>query len=101
VRTKQGPLPFAQTWLVRIARLEEPTLIVDEMLSGPFAFWLHEHRFAELAGDRTRLTDHVTYALPAGRLGRIADAVGGKRLIASAFRARQTRTQALFAAVVR
>jgi ligand-binding SRPBCC domain-containing protein len=101
VRTQQQPLPFAQTWLVRVARLERPTLIVDEMLSGPFAFWRHEHRFAELPGERTRLTDHLTYALPAGALGRLADAVAGRRLIARTFRARHARTQALFAAAVR
>jgi ligand-binding SRPBCC domain-containing protein len=97
LRTKQQPLPFAQTWVVRIARLEEPTLIVDQMLSGPFAFWLHEHRFAELPAERTRLTDHLSYALPAGPLGRVADALLGRRLIASTFRKRHGRTQALFA----
>jgi ligand-binding SRPBCC domain-containing protein len=101
VRTQLRPVPIAQTWLVRIARLEEPTLIVDEMLRGPFALWLHEHRFAELPGGRTRLTDHLTYALPAGPLGRVADALLGKRLIASTFRARHARTQALFATAVR
>ena len=53
LRTRQRPLPFAQTWLITIARLEEPTLIVDRMLRGPFALWLHEHRFAELPGGRT------------------------------------------------
>lgn len=97
VRTRQLPLPWAQSWLVRIARLEEPTLIVDEMLSGPFAAWRHEHRFAELPGERTRLTDHVTYELPGGALGRTADALGVRRLLLATFRSRQRRTQALLA----
>jgi ligand-binding SRPBCC domain-containing protein len=97
LRTRQRPLPFAQTWLITIARLEEPTLIVDRMLRGPFALWIHEHRFAELPGGRTRLTDHLTYALPAGRLGRIADRLAARHLIARTFRDRQARTQALFA----
>ena len=34
-RVRPLPLPFAQTWLVRIARLEEPTLIVDELCAAP------------------------------------------------------------------
>jgi ligand-binding SRPBCC domain-containing protein len=97
LRTKQRPLPFAQTWVIRIARLEEPTLIVDRMLRGPFALWLHEHRFAALPGDRTRLTDHLTYALPAGALGRAADGLLGRRLLERTFRDRQARTQALLA----
>jgi ligand-binding SRPBCC domain-containing protein len=97
LRTRQRPLPFTQTWVITIARLEEPTLIVDRMLRGPFALWIHEHRFTELPGGRTRLTDHLTYALPAGRLGRIADRLAARHLIARTFRDRQARTQALFA----
>jgi ligand-binding SRPBCC domain-containing protein len=97
LRTRQRPLPFAQTWRVRIARLEPPTLIEDEMLEGPFALWRHEHRFAELPGERTRLTDHLTYALPAGQLGRVADRLVVRRLLLRTFRERHARTQALFA----
>jgi ligand-binding SRPBCC domain-containing protein len=95
LRTRQLPLPWAQTWLVRVAAIEQPTLIVDEMLRGPFAAWRHEHRFAELPGGRTRLTDHVTYDLPGGALGRVADALAGRRLLLAAFRSRQRRTRAL------
>ena len=68
LRVRQLPSPWAQTWLVRVVQLEEPTLIVDEMLRGPFPAWRHEHRFAELPDGRTRLTDHVEYRLPAGAL---------------------------------
>jgi ligand-binding SRPBCC domain-containing protein len=94
LRVRQLPLPWAQTWLVRVARLEEPTLIVDEMLRGPFAAWRHEHRFTELPGGRTRLTDHVAYRLPGGALGRVANAAGGRRLLLATFRSRQQRTRA-------
>jgi ligand-binding SRPBCC domain-containing protein len=98
LRVRQLPLPWAQTWLVRVARIEEPTLIVDEMLRGPFALWRHEHRFAELPDGRTRLTDHVTYALPGGPLGRVADALGGRRLLLASFRSREARTRELIEA---
>ena len=100
LRARQLPLPWAQTWLVRVARLEEPTLIVDELLRGPFATWRHEHRFAELPGGRTRLTDHVTYELPGGALGRMANALVGRRLLLATFRSRQARTRALLEAEV-
>jgi ligand-binding SRPBCC domain-containing protein len=100
LRARQLPMPVAQTWLVRVAELEEPTLIVDELLRGPFAEWRHEHRFAELPGARTRLTDHVTYRLPGGALGRLADGLAGRRLLLATFRSRQARTRAVLEAEV-
>ena len=100
LRARQWPTPWPQTWLVRVVGFEEPTLIVDEMLRGPFAAWRHEHRFAELPGGGTRLTDHVTYALPGGRLGRVADAVAARHIMLAAFRSRQARTRALLEADV-
>jgi ligand-binding SRPBCC domain-containing protein len=100
LRARQLPLPWAQTWLVRVVQLEEPALIVDEMLRGPFAAWRHEHRFEELPGGRTRLTDHVDYRLPGGAPGRIADALFVRRLLSATFRSRQERTRALLEAEV-
>jgi uncharacterized protein len=97
LRARQLPLPFAQTWHVRVVALEEPVLIVDELLSGPFAAWHQEHRFAELPGGRTQLTDHVEYRLPLGALGRLADALFAHRLMDATFRSRQARTRDLLA----
>jgi ligand-binding SRPBCC domain-containing protein len=98
LRVRQLPSPWAQTWLVRVVHLEEPTLLVDEMLRGPFPAWRHEHRFAELPDGRTRLTDHVEYRLPAGALGRVANALVVRRLLLASFRSRQGRTRALLEA---
>jgi ligand-binding SRPBCC domain-containing protein len=100
LRARQLPLPRAQTWLIRVVQFEPPVLIVDEMLRGPFAAWRHEHRFAELPGGGTRLTDRVTYRLPGGRLGRVADAALGRRLLLGTFRSRQARTRAVLEAEV-
>ena len=95
LRARQLPLPFAQTWLVRVVQFEPPRLIVDEMLRGPFAAWRHEHRFEDLPDGRTQLTDFVTYRLPGGALGRAADAALGRRLLLASFRSRQARTREL------
>jgi ligand-binding SRPBCC domain-containing protein len=95
LRARQLPLPWAQTWLVHVVRLEEPTLIVDELLHGPFPAWRHEHRFAELPDGRTQLTDHVDYRQPGGALGRVADAVLVHRILLASFRSRQARTRAV------
>ncbi len=47
----------------------------DVQAKGPFAAWKHEHRFIALSDTRTRLVDTVTYSVPLGFLGRIADAL--------------------------
>lgn len=92
------PLPVPQRWRVRVATLAEPTLLVDETLDGPFSSFVHEHRFEDLGDGRTRLTDHVEYALPFGALGRLADALVVRRLMGPTFRFRQRRTKELLEA---
>lgn len=43
----------------------------------------------------TRVTDYMEYEMPLGALGRIADAIGGRFMIASMFNARSRATRAL------
>jgi ligand-binding SRPBCC domain-containing protein len=57
-----------------ISAHERPHRFVDEMVSGPFARWCHEHRFTPERGG-TRMVDVVDYAAPAGPLGRLVDAL--------------------------
>jgi ligand-binding SRPBCC domain-containing protein len=40
----------------------------DEMADGPFARWVHTHRFFA-DGDETVVSDRVEYRLPGGQLG--------------------------------
>ena len=47
-----------------------PTLLVDEAIHSPFAHWRHQHEFEPLGGNRTRMTDHVSYQLPGGWPGK-------------------------------
>lgn len=42
----------------------------DVQISGPFASWVHTHRFEPAGPDACVLEDHIEYALPAGALGR-------------------------------
>ena len=49
LHVKMAPLPGTQVWRVRITELVEPTLVVDELIKGPFAQFRHEHRFARNA----------------------------------------------------
>ena len=69
-----GLLPFS--WKTLIAAYDPPHSFVDEQLSGPYAYWSHQHRF-ETHGDNTLITDHVLYALPRHLPGRLDLAVHG------------------------
>lgn len=95
LRVRIAPIPFPQRWRVRVVRLEHPTLMVDETLDGPFARFVHEHRFEDLGDGRTRLVDHVEYALPLGPLGRIVEKLVVGRQLRAAFAHRQEATKAL------
>lgn len=96
LQVKQPPVPVTQTWRIRIAELEADRRVVDVAERSPFAYWRHEHRFAPLPGGGTRMTDHVTYALPLGPVGRLADRLVGRRQLDKLFADRQRRTKALF-----
>lgn len=92
---RQRPMPFAQRWRVRIEDVDRPIAIVDVALAGPFRSWRHEHLFTFAGEGRTLLTDRVTYSLPGGALGRLADRLVVRRMLARTFRERQARTRAI------
>lgn len=53
-------------WLALHTAYEKDRLFVDEQIEGPFASWVHRHEFEAVDATTTRLTDHVTFALPGG-----------------------------------
>jgi ligand-binding SRPBCC domain-containing protein len=95
-----GPLGKRLQWVARIVAFDPPADVggvrrasfVDEMASGPFAEWRHEHRMEETAPGRSRLTDIVTYQAPLGLLGKAADWLFVRRQVAAVFRYRHEVT---------
>jgi ligand-binding SRPBCC domain-containing protein len=85
-------------WRVMIREFDPPYRFVDAQVLGPFARWEHRHRFRE--GDEgeggTWVEDRVTYRLPLGPLGRMAHALGARRLIRALFAHRDARLRAIF-----
>jgi len=61
---------------------------VDEQVDGPFASWVHEHRFEPAGAGRTRMLDRVEYALPYGAAGALADSLLVRRRLQRTFRYR-------------
>lgn len=85
---------FTMRWKVRITEYVPPTLMSDEQVSGPFAYWKQTRRLREVDGG-TELTDIVEYGPPFGILGRIANALVIRRQVLEMFAYRQATTKRL------
>lgn len=88
-----GGLPMR--WRTRIESFEAPERFVDVQLSGPYRCWRHVHEFEDMPGG-TRVIDSVTYALPFGFVGVLADRLLVRRLLERIFEYRQRRLAELF-----
>jgi ligand-binding SRPBCC domain-containing protein len=64
-------LGFTFHWRTLITTYESPICFVDEQLTGPYAFWNHQHTFSEY-NEGTLMKDMVHYALPLGYIGILA-----------------------------
>ena len=63
---------FPITWRTRISRWDPPSEFIEEQLSGPYAYWVHQHRFVADGPNATTILDEVRYRLPLSPLGEIA-----------------------------
>ncbi len=66
-------LNIPQTWVTEITHVNEPNYFVDEQRFGPYKMWHHEHIFKHLPDGEVLMEDIVSYAIPFGFLGRIAN----------------------------
>ena len=67
LRLRFGPL--SQYWVAEHRDYEENRQFRDVQVSGPFAHWVHTHRFEPDGPSACYLEDHIEYALPLGRMG--------------------------------
>ncbi len=70
------PLPLWITWEALHTLYQKDVLFQDVQRRGPFARWVHTHRFVA-EGEQTRLLDEVDFTLPLGPLGQRLGARAG------------------------
>ena len=66
-------------WRSEITRWSPPEEFEDTQVRGPYARWVHTHRFRAATG-RTLIEDRVEYRLPFGALGRLVRPLVGREL---------------------
>jgi uncharacterized protein (TIGR01777 family) len=68
LRVRVGPVE--RRWVARHRDFVDGVQFADEQIEGPFARWLHTHRFEPAGESACTMIDRVEYALPLGGLGR-------------------------------
>jgi uncharacterized protein (TIGR01777 family) len=87
-----GPGPFSLRWVARHENYDPPHSFTDRQVRGPFARWVHQHRF--LADPRgSRLEDAIEYELPLAPLGPRLGSGTAQRALERMFRFRHARTR--------
>lgn len=82
-------------WMTEITQVVEGKYFIDEQRFGPFKFWHHQHHFKAIE-DGVEMTDILTYGLPLGILGQLAQITQVKHQINDIFSFREKRTNELF-----
>lgn len=81
-------------WEMEFTEYEPPYRMTDEMISGPFTTWI-QRRELTFKNGKTHLKDTLQYELPLGILGKVANALVVKYIIANMFEYRQRKTKEL------
>lgn len=96
IKYKVNPFPFYRVkWITEITDVQPKTFFADNQKKGPFSLWHHEHKFTEVNGG-VEMEDHVSYAVPFGFIGRIANSVAVSKQVNGIFEYRRKRVDILF-----
>ncbi|MEP5105427.1 MAG: SRPBCC family protein [Ekhidna sp.] len=91
-----SPLAGVKTsWVTEITHVEENKFFVDEQRFGPYSMWHHEHHFEE-NNEGIMMTDKVSYKIPFGFLGHIAQHLFVKRQLKQIFEYRLKTLEEMF-----
>ena len=93
---KVSPFPGIKTnWVTEITHVDDQKFFVDEQRFGPYRMWHHEHHF-EPNENGVMMTDRVSYKIPFGLLGGIAQGLFVKRQLKGIFNYRMKALKEMF-----
>lgn len=77
-------LGIPMRWVTEITHIEDKSFFVDEQRMGPYKIWHHEHHFKAVDGG-VEMIDIVSYSIPFGWIGRIANSLLVRKKIEAIF----------------
>jgi len=94
---KVSPVSFVKTnWVTEITAVKDQQYFIDEQRFGPYAMWHHEHFFESLPNGNTLMKDKISYKIPFGFLGSIAQTLFVKKQLLSIFEYRKEVLDIIF-----
>lgn len=92
-----SPVPFIKTnWVTEITQIKERFFFIDEQRFGPYTMWHHEHWFEELANGNTLMKDKISYKIPFGFIGHLAQKLFIKKQLRVIFNYRHITLEKMF-----
>jgi hypothetical protein len=82
---RMGLGPLSQYWVAEHRDYQEGRQFRDVQVSGPFAHWVHTHRFEPDGPSACYLEDHIEYALPLGLIGQLGGGAWVRRKLERMF----------------
>ncbi len=94
---KVSPFPFMKiNWVTEITEVKNYNYFIDEQRFGPYKMWHHEHWFEELPNGNTLIKDKISYKIPYGILGYLAQSMFIKKQLNTIFEYRYKTLEKLF-----
>jgi ligand-binding SRPBCC domain-containing protein len=92
-----GIFPGIKTnWVTEITQVKHQVFFIDEQRFGPYKMWHHEHLFKALPNGKTLMEDKISYKIPFGILGHLAQRLFIKKQLKSIFEHRYITLEKLF-----
>lgn len=94
---KVGVLPGVKSnWVTEITQVKEKEFFIDEQRFGPYNMWHHEHWFEKLPNGNTLMKDKISYKIPFGVFGHLAQRMFIKSQLTEIFKYRFQTLEKLF-----
>ncbi|WP_428742567.1 SRPBCC family protein [Tenacibaculum sp.] len=89
-------LGVKSNWVTEITQVKNKEFFIDEQRFGPYKMWHHEHWFDELPDGKTLMKDKISYKIPFGVLGHLAQTLFIKKQLKTIFEYRYQTLEKLF-----